>query len=147
MTPRSVAGAGRPDFARQLAERNQSSKPSQNSQLRSSAPKGSRLAKGYIDRAGARQDGEEDDRAARLRVLEESLKREEIDQETYDRLRAEIAGGELSSTHLVRGLDFKLLERIRQGEDVYKEKAVREEGGKKSLKNSQCWTLTTNWID
>lgn len=55
----------------------------------------------------------------RIKALEESLKKEEIDQETFDRLRFEIAGGDLSSTHLVKGLDFKLLERIRKGENVY----------------------------
>ena len=47
------------------------------------------------------------------------LKKEEIDRETYDKLRFEIAGGSLDSTHLVKGLDFKLLERVRKGEDVY----------------------------
>lgn len=34
-------------------------------------------------------------------------------------MRQEIAGGDLESTHLVKGLDFKLLERVRRGEDVY----------------------------
>lgn len=57
----------------------------------------------------------------RIKALEESLKKEEIDQETFDRLRFEIAGGDLSSTHLVKGLDFKLLERVRKGENVYGE--------------------------
>ncbi|KAK4033137.1 protein Red [Parachaetomium inaequale] len=120
MTPRSVAGA-RVDFARQLAERNQAPEKSQK-KLRSFAPKGSRFAEGYVDRARTREEEEEDERAERLKALEESLKKEEIDRETYDRLRSEIAGGDLSSTHLVKGLDFKLLERIRRGEDVYSEK-------------------------
>jgi hypothetical protein len=119
MTPRSVAGA-RVDFARQLAERNQAFEKSQK-KFRSSAPKGSRFAEGYVDRARTRQE-EDDERAERLKALEESFKKEEIDRETYDRLRSEIAGGDLSSTHLVKGLDFKLLERIKRGEDVYSEK-------------------------
>lgn len=34
-------------------------------------------------------------------------------------MRDEIAGGDLSSTHLIKGLDFKLLERVRKGEDVF----------------------------
>lgn len=37
-------------------------------------------------------------------------------------MRNEIAGGDLSSTHLIKGLDFKLLERIKKGEDVFGEK-------------------------
>ncbi|KAK4243047.1 protein Red [Corynascus novoguineensis] len=119
MTPRSVAGA-RVDFAKQLAERNQSSEKPQK-RIRSSAPKGSRFAEGYVDRARTREEEEEDERAERLKNLEESFKKEEIDRETYERLRNEIAGGDLSSTHLVKGLDFKLLERIRRGEDVYGE--------------------------
>ncbi|GAB1310913.1 RED-like N-terminal domain-containing protein [Madurella fahalii] len=121
MTPRSVAGGARVDFAKQLAERNKAFEKTQK-KIRTSAPKGSRLAEGYVDRAKARQQEEDDERAARLEALEESFKKEEIDRETYDRLRSEIAGGDLSSTHLVKGLDFKLLERIRRGEDVYGEK-------------------------
>jgi hypothetical protein len=38
-------------------------------------------------------------------------------------LRFQIAGGDLETTHLVKGLDFKLLERIRKGEDVYGQKS------------------------
>lgn len=120
MTPRSVAGGGRVDFAKQLAERNQTFDKTQK-KARTSAPKGTKFAQGYVDRAKAREE-EEDERAERLKRLEESFKKEEIDRETYDRLRSEIAGGDLSSTHLVKGLDFKLLERVRKGEDVYNEK-------------------------
>ncbi|KAK8138421.1 inosine-uridine preferring nucleoside hydrolase-domain-containing protein [Apiospora sp. TS-2023a] len=117
MTPRSV-GFSRTDFQRQLAERNQTDKP-QKKKYRTSAPKGSKLAAGYVDRTKAREDEDADSRAVRIKALEESLKKEEIDQETFDRLRFEIAGGDLSSTHLVKGLDFRLLERVRKGEDVY----------------------------
>lgn len=62
-----------------------------------------------------------------MKALEEALKKEEIDQETFDKLRVEIAGGDLSSTHLVKGLDFKLLERIKQGENVYEESKAKED--------------------
>lgn len=76
-----------------------------------------------MDRAKARTDEEEDERAARLKALEKSYKDEEIDQETYEKLRGQIAGGDLSSTHLVKGLDFALLERVKKGdvktEDVF----------------------------
>ncbi|POR39458.1 Uncharacterized protein TPAR_00351 [Tolypocladium paradoxum] len=116
MTPRAVAGA-QADFARQLAERNQAARPQK--KYKTSAPKGVKLASGYIDRAQQRQDDAADDRQQRLKALEESLKKEEIDRETYDKLRFEIAGGSLDSTHLVKGLDFKLLQRVRRGEDVY----------------------------
>ncbi|KAF3769027.1 hypothetical protein M406DRAFT_107680 [Cryphonectria parasitica EP155] len=124
MTPRSVAGAGRVDFARQLAERNNQDRPQK--RIRTSAPKGSKFGEGYVDRAKARQTAqeqqEEDEKAARIRALEESLKKEEIDQATFEKLRDEIAGGDLSSTHLIKGLDFKLLERVRKGEDVFEGK-------------------------
>ncbi|KAI0100421.1 inosine-uridine preferring nucleoside hydrolase-domain-containing protein [Nemania sp. FL0031] len=125
MTPRSVAGRHKSDFARQLAEQNQ---PGQKEKkFRSFAPKGSKLAEGYVDRTQTRQSEEEDDRAARLKALEEALKKEEIDQQTFDNLRSQIAGGDLSSTHLVKGLDFKLLERVRKGEDVYRDGPTQEE--------------------
>ncbi|ROW11262.1 hypothetical protein VMCG_01281 [Cytospora schulzeri] len=126
MTPRSVAGTGRVDFARQLAERNNEGRPQK--KYRTSAPKGSRFAEGYVDRTKERQTAqeEEDDKAARIQALEESMKKEEIDQATFEKLRAEIAGGDLSSTHLIKGLDFKLLARVRKGEDVFGEKKPEE---------------------
>ncbi|KAH7035159.1 uncharacterized protein B0I36DRAFT_317753 [Microdochium trichocladiopsis] len=123
MTPRSVAGIGKSDFARQLAERQRGEhgKPG-DKKSRSYDPRGVKLASGYTDRAQARHattNSEDDDREQRLRALEESLRKEEIDQQTFEKLRAQIAGGDLSSTHLVKGLDFELLERVRRGEDVW----------------------------
>lgn len=103
-----------------MAERNRASHPQK--KFRTSAPKGSKLASGYLDRTAERQDELTDGREKRLEALEESYKKEEIDKETFEKLRFEIAGGDLSSTHLVKGLDFKLLERIKRGEDVYVEK-------------------------
>lgn len=140
MTPRSVSlSAHRGDFARQLAEKRngEGGAPPQTKKFRTSAPRGSRFADGYVDRARQRKEEgeeEEDERAARLAELEKRFKGEEIDRETYERLRGEIAGGDLGSTHLVKGLDFKLLERVRKGEDVFgagkageeKEKEERE---------------------
>lgn len=119
---RSVAGIGRVDFARQLAERNNDGRAQR--KYRTSAPKGSKFAEGYVDRAKERQTAqeEEDEKAARINALEESMKKEEIDQATFEKLRTEIAGGDLSSTHLIKGLDFKLLARVRKGEDVFGEK-------------------------
>ncbi|KAM7189366.1 protein Red [Naviculisporaceae sp. PSN 640] len=132
MTPRSVAGTSsnnRVDFARQLAERNRAFEKSlEKNKKKTSAPKGTKFAAGYVDRAKTRQEqqDEQDEREARVKALEESLKKGEIDQATHDKLRLEIAGGDLSSTHLVKGLDFKLLERIRKGEDVTKPKEQSE---------------------
>ncbi|KAF9880029.1 hypothetical protein CkaCkLH20_02840 [Colletotrichum karsti] len=126
MTPRSVGGRNpHNEFARQLAARNQAAQPQK--KFRSSAPKGSRLAEGYVDRSKERYDEEEDDRAKRIKALEEAYKKEEIDKSTFEKLRNEIAGGDISSTHLVKGLDFKLLERIRRGEDVWNDKKDAEE--------------------
>lgn len=134
---RSVAGDNRIDFARQLAERNNPDRPQK--KFRTSAPKGTKFSQGYVDRAKARQDADEDedDKATRIKALEESLKKEEIDLATFERLRDEIAGGDLSSTHLIKGLDFKLLARVRKGEDVNgkpaqttaEEEEVSEEAG------------------
>ncbi|KAI1213963.1 inosine-uridine preferring nucleoside hydrolase-domain-containing protein [Annulohypoxylon truncatum] len=124
-TPRGVSlgsrqksiGFHKPDFARQIADQSKDQK--QAKKFKSYDPKGSKLAEGYVDRARNRTAEEEDERAARIKALEESLKKGEIDQETFDKLQNQIAGGDLSSTHLIKGLDFKLLERIRQGEDVF----------------------------
>ncbi|KAM0345314.1 hypothetical protein ACHAPU_006713 [Fusarium lateritium] len=124
MTPRAVAGA-QADFARQLAERNNVTRPQR--KFNSYDPKGVKLASGYTDRSKERDDATEDDRVEKLKELEQQLKDEEIDQETFEKRRFEIAGGDLSSTHLVKGLDFKLLKRIREGEDIYGEKTDEPE--------------------
>src|SRR5687767_551500 len=108
-----------------MAERNQASRPEKT--FKTSAPRGVKFGSGYVDRAKERGDEEDDDREERLKALEKSLKDEEIDQDTYERLRFQIAGGDLSSTHLVKGLDFKLLKRIREGEDVYGESKTESE--------------------
>jgi len=42
----------------------------------------------------------------------------QMDQRTFEALRDEIVGGDVKDVHLVKGLDYKLLERIRRGEDV-----------------------------
>ncbi|PHH86130.1 hypothetical protein CDD83_10681 [Cordyceps sp. RAO-2017] len=123
MTPRSVASA-QSVFARQLAERNQAVNP--HKKFKTSAPKGVKLASGYVDRSSERHEETADDRKEKLESLEKSLRNGEIDRETYDKLRFDIAGGSLESTHLVKGLDFKLLERIKRGDNVYGKKAKDE---------------------
>jgi hypothetical protein len=43
----------------------------------------------------------------------------QIDQTTFDKLRRDLGvGGDVSSTHMVKGLDLDLLRRVRAGEDV-----------------------------
>src|SRR4051794_27934097 len=120
MTPRSVAGySSSNDFARQLAEhkRELSGQPPTKKFRFSAAPKGTKLAQGYQDRTSLRRaDGEDaethDDKEKRLKALEEMMKLQQIDQSTFEKLRDEIGvGGDASSTHLVKGLDWKLLER------------------------------------
>lgn len=94
-----------------------------------------RLASGYVDRVGDREPEATDDREERIKALEESYKKEEISKETFEQLRFEIAGGDLESTHLVKGLDFKLLQRVRRGEDVYGEKRAGQNQGDDSEGN------------
>lgn len=45
----------------------------------------------------------------------------QMDMATFEKLRDEIVGGDVKDVHLVKGLDWKLLERIRRGEDVLAE--------------------------
>jgi hypothetical protein len=81
-------------------------------------PKGTKLAAGYTDRTKAYTDEEDNEIAKRVKNLEESMKKGEIDRETFEKLVQEITGGDVGTTHLVKGLDRKLLERVRRGEDV-----------------------------
>jgi hypothetical protein len=117
MTPRSVRGASGNDFARQVAERNAANQTTKKFKG-SAAPKGSRLGSGFTDRTQNRYDDEADDRAARIKALEEQVKLGQLDNATFEALRDQITGGGVDATHLVKGLDRKLLERVRKGEDV-----------------------------
>ncbi|KAJ4502033.1 hypothetical protein HRR83_009295 [Exophiala dermatitidis] len=135
VTPRSVLGySGAKDFARQVAEhqREQDGQPPTKKFKSSSAPKGTKLASGYSDRTLARRAGEEDaetqdDKEKRLKALEEMYKLQQIDETLFEKLKSEIGiGGSLSSTHLVKGLDWKLLEKARRGEDLNTESTQQE---------------------
>ncbi|KAF2258807.1 hypothetical protein CC78DRAFT_537518 [Lojkania enalia] len=118
MTPRQVGrNSVNVDFARQLAERNAKVVPAK--RFRSSAPKGIKLAAGYTDRTQSRVDDEEDERAQRIKALAELMKLGQIDREEFEKQVEGITGGDIDATHLVRGLDRKLLERVRKGEDIY----------------------------
>lgn len=136
MTPRSVAGYSvSKDFARQVAEhrREQDGQPPTKKFRSSAAPKGTKLASGYHDRTQARRADEEDDepqddKEKRYKALEEMYKLQQIDEATFENLKSQIGiGGSLSSTHLVKGLDWKLLDRVRRGEDISNEAAQQQE--------------------
>ncbi|CAK4033149.1 hypothetical protein CBER1_02426 [Lecanosticta acicola] len=118
MTPRPGKAPSNADFARQVREQHAAFRPRK--QFKSVAPKGSKFGAGYTDRTKARQEAEdeEDDKAKRITALEEQVKLGNLPQETFEALRDQITGGDASSTHLVKGLDRKLLERVRRGEDV-----------------------------
>ena len=132
MTPRSVAGySASNDFARQLAEhrREITGEPPRKKFRSMAAPKGTKLARGYQDRTLHRQPepSEQDEKAKRIQALEEMVKLQQIDQAMFEQLRSEIGvGGDVASTHLVKGLDRALLERVRNGEDVSRAKEQEE---------------------
>ena len=128
---RSITGV---DFARQLAEhrRESSGQPPTKKFKSSAAPKGTKYAPGFQDRSLARRQqetedgdaagGDTDDRERRVQALEEMVKLGQIDQATFEKLRADIGvGGDVKSTHLVKGLDWELLQRVKAGEDITKE--------------------------
>lgn len=61
-----------------------------------------------------------------MKELEEKFKKGLIDEGTFARLRKELGfGGDLGSTHMVKGLDWDLLKKVRAGEDI--EKVEKEE--------------------
>lgn len=148
MTPRNVFH-GKADFARQLAEhRGEHQQPPTKRFKASAAPKGTKLASGYQDRTALRRvqqdEGGEDRREGkegeaeaeaegieqRLKALEELVKLGQIDSGTFEKLRREIGvGGDLGSTHLIKGLDWDLLQRVKAGEDVSKVTEDEEEEG------------------
>lgn len=55
------------------------------------------------------------------------MKLGQMEQATFEALRDEIVGGDVKDVHLVKGLDWKLLERVRRGEDVLAEKPPPED--------------------
>lgn len=60
------------------------------------------------------------------------MKLGEIDRETFEKSVQEITGGDVGTTHLVKGLDRKLLERVRRGEDVLGSAKKEEEEEKET---------------
>ena len=123
-----MAGSSTSDFARQLAERDAELNGAQTKKFRASAaPKGSRLAAGYQDRTQFRTSADKDEKATRVKALEDMVKLGQIEESTFEKLRDEIIGGDVKDVHLVKGLDYKLLKRIRRGEDVLAGKSEASE--------------------
>lgn len=128
MTPRHVRGgtSNTNDFARQLAEHRREEQPPAKRFKSSAAPKGTKFASRYQDRTALRRqqddetaEGKEEGVEQRLKALEDMVKLGQIDQHTFDKLRKEIGvGGDLKSTHLVKGLDWDLLRKAKAGEDL-----------------------------
>ncbi|RAH49015.1 uncharacterized protein BO95DRAFT_382508 [Aspergillus brunneoviolaceus CBS 621.78] len=132
MTPRALnttKSSLHNEFARQLADHRREQMggaggPPAKRFKSSAAPKGTRLPEGYRDRAallrGAGGDGGDgDELEKRVKALEEMVKLGQIDQGTFEGLMREMGvGGDLESTHMVKGLDWELLKRVRSGEDV-----------------------------
>ena len=134
-----------PNFARQLAEYRRDAhanaqQPPTKRFRSSAAPKGTKLPSGYQDRAQQRQTQDGDageagsgtgtgmDLEQRVAALEGLVKEGKIDQATFDRLRGELGvGGDVKSTHMVKGLDWDLLRRVKAGKDVSKQKAAEPE--------------------
>ena len=120
-----MIGSSENSFARQLAERNAELDPSNAKRFRSSAaPKGTKLSSGYHDRTQSRTSREEDDKAKRVKALEDMVKLGQMDHATFEALRDEIVGGDVKDVHLIKGLDYKLLERVRRGEDVLADSGI-----------------------
>jgi hypothetical protein len=115
------------DFAREAAEhRRELQQPPTKKFKSSAAPKGTKLPPGYQNRALLRKlnEGNSDTRADegiehQIKALEEQVKLRQIDKATFEKLCKEIkVGGNADYTHLVKGLDWELLKRIKSGEDV-----------------------------
>lgn len=87
----------------------------------SAAPKGARYGKGYQDRASLRraEQREAEELEERIRALEDARRQGQIDEDTFQKQRAQLGvGGDLRTTHLVKGLDFELLRRVKAGEKL-----------------------------
>ena len=123
-----MIGSSENTFARQLAERNAELNPDNAKRFRSSAaPKGTKLRSGYHDRTQTRTSGEEDDKTTRVKALEDMVKLGQMDHATFEALRDEIVDGDVKDVHLIKGLDYKLLARVRRGEDVLTDSGISKQ--------------------
>jgi len=139
MTPRVVKGQQNVEneFARQMRERQSEEQGPSKKKFKAAAPKGVKYGSGYVDRAKARLEAEaaekkkqgdvgEQERAARVKALEEQMALGQISEEMFVELRAKILGPSAGSAQPTTGLDWALLERARRGEDVAGEEEVED---------------------
>lgn len=61
----------------------------------------------------------------------------QMDQATFEALRDEIVGGDVKDVHLVKGLDYKLLQRVRRGEDVLSNRQPSAQKEEESGENAE----------
>lgn len=133
LTPRSVARHNAPrEVSKQTFEQSGHSngEPPTKKFKSVEAPRGYKLAEGYQDRTSQRNNSEDaqTEREKKLAELEDMVKKEKIDRATFEKLRDQMGiGGDLESTHLVKGLDFKLLQRVRQGDDLSKTQTRKDD--------------------
>lgn len=89
--------------------------------VKSSKPKGVKLATGFKDRALERMNAEqdaEDKITSDLAALRAQLNAGELTQEDFEDKRFDLMGEKQSSGQPIKGLDRELLARVRRGEDV-----------------------------
>ena len=68
----------------------------------------------------------------------------QMERSTFEALRDEIVGGDIKNVHLVKGLDRKLLERVRRGEDVLSSAEETAMGATNDLDTKQTDTPPSN---
>ncbi|KAF3906325.1 hypothetical protein ABW20_dc0103593 [Dactylellina cionopaga] len=117
MTPRSVGASS--SFAQQAAAYRLQQNPPKEKKFKSSTPLGAKLPQGYVDRTKLRDVDDVTDSSAemRMRALMELVEEGHLTREEAIE-QSKAFGGDVESTHLVKGLDFRLLNRARKGEDV-----------------------------
>ena len=140
MTPRAVASSkltttttnnnnnnNNNNFQQQVVQyRNELGTSTENNKSTGSILKDTKFGPGYQDHAALLQRHKDQsahdrvkDPAERIKALEELVKLGQLDHATFARLEEELGvGGKIENTHLVKGLDWKLLEKVRRGEDV-----------------------------
>ena len=72
-----------------------------------------------------------------MKALEDMVKLGQMDIATFEALRDEIVGGDVKDVHLVKGLDYKLLERVRRGEDVLADNGTAAQNDEQPKENRQ----------
>lgn len=92
----------------------------------SAAPKGTKLANGYVDRVAMRREEEEgkehrdmvgEDKMDRVNALEQMVESGQMEKDTFKGLKRRILG-EGGNSNGTKGLDWEMLRRARRGENI-----------------------------